>query len=141
MRSQDVVSVWDKNNDSWISIMRKLWQSSKVKMWEESIKSMKSRTQKWAYSKYVHKRARGRRVEKSVIRYVCNKWMAHNKCCGTFFIHWSSQVNRASPPAKKVSLFSSIIITIILSYAIIEFTQFYVSTCRSLKLKGWQNCI
>ena len=31
--------------------MRKLWQTSKVKMGEESIKSIKSRTQKGVYSK------------------------------------------------------------------------------------------
>ena len=50
--------------------MRKLWQTNKVKMVEESIKSMKSRTQKGGYSKCVHVRTRERRVEKSVIRYV-----------------------------------------------------------------------
>ena len=40
--------------------MRKLWQTSKVKMGEESMKSMKSRTQKGGYSKGVHMRTRGR---------------------------------------------------------------------------------
>ena len=40
--------------------MRKLWQTSKVEMGEESIKSLKSRTQKGDYSKCVHMRKGGR---------------------------------------------------------------------------------
>ena len=50
--------------------MRKLWQTNKVKMGEEIIKSMKSRTQNRCYSKYVHMRTKGRGFEKSVIKYV-----------------------------------------------------------------------
>ena len=38
--------------------MRKLWQTNKVKMGEEIIKSMKSRTQNRGYSKYVHMRTK-----------------------------------------------------------------------------------
>ena len=34
----------------------------------------------------------GEGVEKSLIRYVRTKWMAPNKCCGIFFVHWFSQV-------------------------------------------------
>ena len=48
--------------------MRKLWQTSKDKMGEESIKSMKLHTQKESYYKYVHMCTRGRGVEKLVIR-------------------------------------------------------------------------
>ena len=40
--------------------MRKLWQTTKVKIGEENIKSIKSRTQKGGYSKCVHMRTRGR---------------------------------------------------------------------------------
>ena len=29
----------------------------------------------------------------SVIRYVCTKWMAPNKCCGIVFVHWFGQVH------------------------------------------------
>ena len=32
-------------------------------------------------------------VEKFVIRYVGTKWMAPNKCCGIFFMHWFVQVH------------------------------------------------
>ena len=44
------------------------------------------------------------------------KWMVPNKCCGIFFVHWYDQCT----PAEKMLLFSSIIITIILRYAIIR---------------------
>ena len=74
-----------------------------------------------SYSKCVHMLTRGRGVEKSVLRYVHNKWMAPNKCCGIFFLCIGpTKYTKASPPARKMSLFSSIIITIILSYAIIR---------------------
>ena len=72
--------------------MRKLWQTSKVKMGEESIKSMKSHTQKESYSKRVHMRTSRRELEKLVIRYVRTKWMTPDKCCGIFFVHWPGQV-------------------------------------------------
>ena len=65
--------------------MKKLWQTSKIKTGEESIKSMKSRTQKVGYSNYVHMHTRRRGVEKYVIRYVRIKWLAPNKYCETFF--------------------------------------------------------
>ena len=64
---------------------------------------------------------RGRGVKKSVLRYVRTKWMAPNKCCGIFFLCIGpAKYTKASPPARKISLFSSITITIILSYAIIR---------------------
>ena len=59
-----------------------------------------------------------RGVEKLVIKNARTKWMTPNKCCGMFFVHWFGQV--ASVPARRMLLFSSIIITIILSYAIIR---------------------
>ena len=69
---------------------------------------------------YAYKGERGG-VEKLVIRYVRTTWMAPNKCCENFFVHWSGQVHsRVSAPARKMSFFSSIIITIVLSYAIIR---------------------
>ena len=74
-----------------------------------------------SYSKCVHMLTRGRGVEKLVLRYVRTKWMAPNKCCGIFFLCIGpAKYTKASPPARKMSLFSSIIITIILSYAIIR---------------------
>ena len=57
---------------------------------------------------------------KLVIRYVRTKWMATNKCCGMFLCIGLAKYTRASPPARKMSLFSSIVITITLSYAIIR---------------------
>ena len=59
-------------------------------------------------------------VEKSILRYVRIKWMVQNKYCGIFFVHWFDQAHRASPSARKMSLFFSIIITIISFYAIIR---------------------
>ena len=74
-----------------------------------------------SYSKSVHMLTRRRRVKKLVLRYVRSKWMASNKCCGIFFLCIGPvKYTKASPPARKMSLFSSIIITIILSYAIIR---------------------
>ena len=90
-----------------------------------------------SYSKCVHMLTRGRGVEKSVLRYVHTKWMAPNKCCGIFFLCIGPvKYTKASPSARKISLFSSIIITIILSYAITAITQFYIYTCRSLETEG-----
>ena len=135
--------------------MKNLWQTSKVKMGQESItlcekcpnteyflvriqskcgkirtrkhsvfgdfscsvKSMKSRTQKGGYCKCVHIRTGGRRIEKSVIRYVSTKWMAPNKCCGIFFVQWSGQMHQSITASKGNFAVSSIIITIILFYA------------------------
>ena len=69
-----------------------------------------------SYSKCVHMLTRGRGVEKSVLRYVHTKWMAPNKCCGIFFLCIGpAKYTKASPPARKMSLFFFIIITIILS--------------------------
>ena len=45
-------------------------------MGEESIKSIKSRTQKGV----------------TLNGYLPIKWMAPNKYCQTFFVHWSGQV-------------------------------------------------
>ena len=78
--------------------MRKVWQTSKVEMGKESIKLVKSHTQKGGYCKCVDMSTRERRwerggVEKSVIKYVRTKWMAPNKHCGMFFVHCSCQVH------------------------------------------------
>ena len=74
-----------------------------------------------SYSKCVHMLTRGRGVKKLVLRYVRTKWMAPSKCCTIFFLCIGlAKYTKASPPARKMSLFSSIIITIILSYAIIR---------------------
>ena len=35
----------------------------------------------------------GGRLEKSVLRYVCTKWMTPNKCGRIFFVHWYGQVH------------------------------------------------
>ena len=73
--------------------MRQLWQTSKVKMGEERIKSMKKHKQNGGYFKYVHMFTRGRSVEKLIIRYVRTKWMAPEKYCGMFLVHWFGQVH------------------------------------------------
>ena len=46
-------------------------------------------------------------LEKSVVRYVRTKWMAPNKCCEIFFHIGSAKHTRASPSARKISLFPS----------------------------------
>ena len=56
----------------------------------------------------------GRGVKKLVIRYVRITWMIPNKCLGIFFVHWLAKYTRASSkPPRRMSLFSSIIITMI----------------------------
>ena len=57
---------------------------------------------------------RGRRVEDM---YLLNGW-PQTIFMEDFLCIASANYNRASPPARKISLFSSIIITITLSYAI-----------------------
>ena len=52
-----------------------------------------------SYSKCVHMLTRG--VKKSVLRYVRTKWMAPNKCCEIFFVHWSSQVHLSITASKE----------------------------------------
>ena len=44
-------------------------------------------------SKCVHILARENGIEKSTLRYVRTKWIAPNKYCGIFFVHWYSQVH------------------------------------------------
>ena len=73
--------------------MRKLWQTSKVKMGEESIKPMKSRTQR-VYSKFVHKGEGG--VKKSVRRYVRTKWIAQTNVVEYFLCIGLAKYIRAS---------------------------------------------
>ena len=74
-----------------------------------------------SYSKFVHMHTRERGVEDLILRYVRTKWMAPSKCCGIFFLcYGTTKYTKASLPGRKMSLFSSIIITIILSYAIIR---------------------
>ena len=63
---------------------------------------------------------RRRLVEKLVIRYVHTKWMAQTSVVEYFLCIGSAKYTTASPPTRKISLFPSIIITIILSYAIIR---------------------
>ena len=55
----------------------------------------------------------GRKVWKLVIRYVLTKWMVPNICREIFLCIGSAKYTRASPPARKMWLFSSIITTII----------------------------
>ena len=94
---------------------------------------MKQHYGRKGYSKLVHMLTRKRGVEKSVRRYALTTWMAPNKYCGIFFcaMVWS---NTVSLPARKMSLFSSIIITIILSYAI---TWIYISEIELLVEMHW----
>ena len=41
---------------------------------------------------YIRLQRRGG-VEKLVLSYIRTKWMAPNKCCGIFFVHWYGQVH------------------------------------------------
>ena len=59
-------------------------------------------------------------VEKSVIKYVRTKWMAQTNIVGYFLYIGLAKYIRASPSARKMSLFFSIIIVIVLSYPIIR---------------------
>ena len=68
----------------------------------------------------VHMLTRERWVEKSVLRYVRTKWMAADECCGMFLCIGTAKYIKPSPSARKMSLFSSIIIAIFLSCAIIQ---------------------
>ena len=61
-----------------------------------------------------------RAVEKSVLTYVRTKWMAQKKFVEYFLCIVTAKYTKASPPARKMSLFSSIIIRIILSYVVIK---------------------
>ena len=64
---------------------------------------------------------RGRRVEKSVIRFIYTKWMTPSKCCGIFFVQWLGQVHWSITASKEnVVAFFSIIVKIILPYALIR---------------------
>ena len=87
-------------------------------MRKENNKSMKPRTQMEGYFKCVHMRTKGRGLKnRSRDTYVLNEWPQTNiveyfSCIGM------TKYTKASPPAKKMSLVSFIIITIILSYAI-----------------------
>ena len=83
---------------------------------------------------------KGKRVEKSVIMSARTKWMAPDKCYGILSMHSSVKYTKASLPAKKMLLFSSIIITIISSYAIVRIYTTLEITCIFLKLRGCQNC-
>ena len=90
--------------------LKKLRQTSRFKMGEESFN-------RW---NHVGHMGRGDRVEKSVIRYVRTTWMAPDKCYGILLCIGPAKYTRASPPPRKISLFSSIIITIILFQVIIR---------------------
>ena len=95
------------------------------------------------YSKCLHMLTRERGVEKLVLRYVRTKWIAPSKCCGIFFLCIGpASCTKASPPARKMSLFSSIIITTILSCAIIRIytilhTYLQVSETKGLAELHW----
>ena len=79
---------------------------------------------------------KGKRVEKSVIINVRTKWIAPDKCCGILSVHSLVKYTKASLPAKKMSLFSSIIITIISSYAIVRIYTTLDNYLQVSKIKG-----
>ena len=96
-----------------------------------------------SYSKWVHMITRERGVEKSILRYVRTKWMAPSKRCGIFFVCIGpAKYTKASPPAREMSLFSSIIIMVILSHVIIRIytilhIYFQVSETEGLAELHW----
>ena len=63
---------------------------------------------------------RGSGVEISVLKYVGTKWMAQTNVVEYFLCIGPARYTEASPPARKILLFSSIVITIILFCAIIR---------------------
>ena len=73
-----------------------------------------------SYSKCVHMLTRGRGIEKSVLRYVVLNGWPQSNVVEYFFCIAPAKYTKASPPARKMSLLSYIIITTILSYAIIR---------------------
>ena len=110
------------------SVLEFLWQTSQVKMVEESVKSMRSRTQKGFTLKACICVQGERGFEKSVIRYIDgSKQMLWNIFCAL--------VGPSTLPARKI-LFSSIIITIILSYAIIRIYTILHSYLQVSKTEG-----
>ena len=73
-----------------------------------------------SYSKCVHSLTRGRGLKNwSEDTYVLNGWPKAN-VVKYFLCIGPAKYTKASPLARKISLFSSIIITIILSYGIIR---------------------
>ena len=62
---------------------------------------------------------KGEGVEKSALRYVRTKWMAPTNVVEYFLCISPAKYAKALPPARKM-LFSAIMITITLSYAIIR---------------------
>ena len=63
---------------------------------------------KGGYSKCVHMRTRGRGRgggggggEKSVIRYVRNKWIPQDNCCKILVAYWSRQVHKSITVTKE----------------------------------------
>ena len=65
---------------------------------------------------------RRRGVQKSAMRYVRTKWMTLNECFGIFFCIVSAKYTRASPPARKMSLFSCIILRLFCPMRQLEFS-------------------
>ena len=71
---------------------------------------------------------------------VLNGWPQKNVVEYFLFIS-PAKYTRASLPARKMLLFSSIIITIILSYAIIRIYTIWYIYLQVSKLRDWKNCI
>ena len=88
-------------------------------MRKENNKSMKPRTQMEGYFKCVHMRTKRRGLKnRSRDTYVLNEW-PQTTIMEYFLCISPPKYTRTSWPPRKVPLFSSIIIAIILSYAII----------------------
>ena len=129
--------------------MRKLWQKSKVRTGEGVSSRWDHIRKRRGYFKYVYVRTRGDvgRIEKLVLRSAQIKWMAPNKCHVIFSVYWSGQVPYLITSKHNVIVFffcHNTSCTIVLTYAtimIIRIYSLYLSICRSLKLRGWQNCI
>ena len=68
-------------------------------------------------------------------------WMTPNKCCGVLLCIGTVQYTKKSPPARKMSLFSSIIITNILSYVIIRIYIILHIYLQISETEDCQNCI
>ena len=107
---------------------------SEVKQKEETMAKEQSQNEGEGFR--IDEIGRGKGIEKLVIRCVSTKLIIPTKFCGIFLEHWSGQ----SKENIVVSFHHNTSCTIVYPMRKYKSTQFYLSTCRTLKRNGWQNC-
>ena len=110
MRCEEEVSAWKKKNNM-----------SKLSKQESRVSNLWNHIRKkgFALNAYICVQGRGGLKNRSYDTYVLNGWPQTN-VVEYFLCVGPVKYTKASTPARKMSLFPSIIITIILSYAIIR---------------------